>query len=69
MCCVSRLTRRQAELAAQEIRESGVVPGSERMEPAERRMEKRCGRRGMVSEVQGRKIWVRRESGHEEVEQ
>ena len=36
MCCVSRLTRRQAELAAQEIRESGVVPGSERMEPAER---------------------------------
>ena len=64
MCWVRRLTRPEADLLAVWIRVRGKVVGSVRTAPAERRMEMRWVRRGMGSEVQERKMWVRVESGH-----
>lgn len=69
MCLTRRLTRREAEFLAEEIRERSVVLGSERTVLAERRIEMRSERRGMDSEVQERKMWVRRESGQVEGEE
>ena len=69
MCVTRRLTRREAEYLAEEIREEGVVLGWERTVPAARRIDMRSERRGMGSEVQERKMWVRRESGQVEGEE